>query len=325
MFSSHVLDQVGNTPVVRLRIKEQPQLNVVCKLEYYNPTGSVKDRAASYILEKCLKDKIIDKDTTIIESSSGNFGVALAAYCKRLNLKFICVIDPNISFINEMLIKSLGGITYKMDKPDINGGYLITRIQKVKELTREIKNSYWINQYSNVLNARAYYGSLGQEICDEFDDNLDYVFMGVSSGGTITGASQRVKEKFPNAQIIAVDIEGSVIFGGHASKRYIPGIGSSMVPEILKDAYIDDVVWVNELDVVDHCRELLTEYSIFAGGSSGSVYAAIKKYFSIRKLDQKVNVLCVFPDRGERYCSTIYSDTWRERFFRLAATTIKEP
>lgn len=311
MFISSILEKVGNTPVIKLDTPGLPDVNLFCKLEYYNPTGSVKDRAACYILQKCLKEKIIDQDTTIIESSSGNFGVALAAYCKLFSLKFICVIDPNISPINEMLISSYyNSQICRVNTTDRNGGYLLTRIEKVKELKASIENSYWINQYGNELNAEAYYTSLGEEICNDFHGGLDYVFLGVSSGGTITGASRKIKERFPEASIIAVDMEGSVIFGAKPMKRSIPGIGSSMVPDILKGALIDDVVWVSEADVIANCQELLSEYSIFSGGSSGAVYAATKKYFSGFSRKRPVNVLCVLPDRGERYCNTIYNKEW---------------
>lgn len=321
MVISSILEKVGNTPVIKLDTPDLPDVNLFCKLEYYNPTGSVKDRAACYILQKCLREKIIDQDTTIIESSSGNFGVALAAYCKLFSLKFICVIDPNISPINEMLIGSYyNSEICKVTTIDKNGGYLLARIEKVKELKASIKNSYWINQYGNELNAEAYYKSLGEEICTDFNTGLDYVFLGVSSGGTITGVSRRIKERFPEVAVIAVDMEGSVIFGAKPMKRSIPGIGSSMVPDILKSALIDQVVWVSEADVIMNCQELLNEHSIFSGGSSGAVYAAMKKFFSGFSRKYPVNVLCVLPDRGERYCNTIYNRQWCEEI--LAKRTI---
>jgi 2,3-diaminopropionate biosynthesis protein SbnA len=303
------LENVGNTPIVQLQVPELSSVNIFAKLEFYNPTGSVKDRAASYIIKKLFEKKEIDKDTTLIESSSGNFGIALSAYCKKNDLKFMAVVDPCISPINEFLIKSFGAKVIKVNVPDCNGGYLLTRIKKVNELINEIDNSYWVNQYGNPYNADAYYHSLGNEICDQME-NIDYIFMGVSSGGTITGVSNKIKEKFPHARVIAVDIVGSVIFGHPPHKRYIPGIGSSMVPEILKKAKIDDVVMIDDLSTIKMCRELLNKYYIFAGGSSGSTFAAIKKYFTGKKLDRKGNVVTVFADRGERYADTIYNEKW---------------
>ncbi len=306
-----ILEKVGNTPIVSLDIRGYSKLNVFAKLEFCNPTGSVKDRAASYIIKKGFEKGFINKDTTLIESSSGNFGVALSAFARYNGLKFICVIDKNVSPINETLIKSYGAKVIKVEEPDIFGGYLLNRIKTVKNILETNANTYWINQYESLLNAEAYYKSLAEEICNEVPgDGIDYVFMGVSSGGTITGVSQKVKERYPNARVIAVDIFGSVIFGKEPSKRLIPGIGSSMRPKILNHAKIDDVVWVSEVETAEACRELLKEHFLFAGGSSGSVYAAIKKYFADKEVEEPANVVCILPDRGERYISTVYNAGW---------------
>lgn len=287
-----------------------PNSNVYAKLEYCNPTGSVKDRAASYIINTLLNDKTINSETTIIESTSGNFGIALSAYCRKFGLRFIAVIDPNILPVNEMLIRSQGAEIIKVTASDANDGYLLSRIAKVKELLSRIGNSYWVNQYGNPLNARAYYNTLAEEIC-QFRENIDYLFIGVSSGGTITGVSQKVKQRFPNVKIIAVDIVGSVVFGGLPKKRFIPGIGSSMRPEILKEACIDDFIMVDENEVATSCRELLREEGIFAGGSSGAVISAIKKYFKGNCTYKNENdVMTIFPDRGDRYVETVYNDDW---------------
>jgi cysteine synthase A len=221
-----ILERVGNTPLVSIKMEELSNVNLFVKLEAYNPTGSVKDRAAAYILRELLDDGTIDSKTTIIESTSGNFGVALSAYCKYYGLKFIAVVDPHISKMNEMLMRANKARIIKVTQHDQHGGYLLTRINKIKELEQGIKNCYWINQYENPLNARAYYQSLGKEICFQLEE-INYVFLGVSSGGTITGVSQKIKENFPAATIVAVDVEGSLIFTGVGRKRFIPGIGSS--------------------------------------------------------------------------------------------------
>jgi cysteine synthase A len=299
-------------------------INVFAKLEAYNPTGSVKDRAAFYILKKCLDNGIIDDRTTILESTSGNFGVALSAYCKYLGIDFIAVVDPHITPMNEMLILSSGARVIKVTKPDKYGGYLLTRIEKIKELKDEIKNSYWVNQYENPLNAEAYYNTLGKEICFQMDE-IDYAFLGVSSGGTITGVSRKIKENFAGSKIIAVDVEGSVIFGHPPQKRYIPGIGSSMVPKILEKANIDDVVVVDESSTIKACYELLQKNSLFVGGSSGSVMAGIRSYFSGKEISYPVNVVCVFPDRGERYYDTIYNPAWCSKILQAKSEQGRMP
>jgi len=212
-----------------------------------------------------------------------------------------------------MLIRSFGAQIVKVTVPDVNGGYLLTRIKKVKEILATIKNSYWVNQYSNLLNANAYFTTLGDEICKSFD-KVDYLFMGISSGGTITGVSQKIKQQFPKAKIIAVDIEGSVIFGGSPQKRFIPGIGSSMRPVILQSAFIDEHILISEKATIDGCKDLLKYENIFAGGSSGSVYMAIKKYFTTHEYIEGSTVVTLFPDRGERYIDTIYNEKWCSKF-----------
>jgi cysteine synthase A len=307
--ASNILNLVGNTPLIKIDSDRLSNIDLYAKLEYYNPTGSVKDRAAQYIIKKLIDLGEIEKDTTLIESSSGNFGIALSSYCKQFGLKFCCVIDPNINSINETIINKLSTKTIKVTEPDSKGGYLLKRIETVKELLSSIPNSYWINQYANPYNAEAYYNTLGVELCNQMD-SIDYVFLGVSSGGTITGVSKRIKENYPNAKIIAVDVEGSVIFGGLPKKRYIPGIGSSMVPDILKQALIDEVIVVDEFSTIDMCHELLEKHMIFAGGSSGSVLTAINKYFLNKVFVNKPNVVAIFPDRGDRYANTIFNSDW---------------
>lgn len=309
---NNILDKVGNTPLIALK-KDYANINVYAKLEFYNPTGSVKDRAAFYILNSLLNRGEIDQHTTIIESSSGNFGVSLSAYTKLKGLRFICVIDKNTLPVNEMLIRLQGAEVIYITEPDEYGGYLLNRIRKINEIIESTDNIYWVNQYANPLNAQAYYNSLGNELCLEAPrQQLDYIFMGVSSGGTITGVSRKVKEKFPQAQIIAVDVEGSVIFGGEARKRFIPGIGSSLRPKILDKAIIDEVIMVNEEETMDSCTELLEKNNLYVGGSSGSVYAAVKKYFGESTFSKPINVMCVFADKGERYITTIYNDDWKK-------------
>ncbi|MBW7473810.1 2,3-diaminopropionate biosynthesis protein SbnA [Paenibacillus oenotherae] len=319
MVNQVILDKVGNTPVVQLSPSELNHIHLYAKMESFNPTGSVKDRAASYIIQTLLNSGEINKETVIMESSSGNFGVALSSYCRYFGLPFYCIVDPNIASENEMLIQRLSTKMIKVTTPDSSGGYLLTRIEKVKELKREIANSYWINQYGNPLNASAYYHTLATELCGQFDQ-IDYLFMGVSSGGTISGTSRKVKEMFPNCKVIAVDMVGSVIFGGAPQKRHIPGIGSSMTPDILKTAVIDEVMMVDEASTIRSCHELLDKEMIYAGGSSGSVYSAVKQYFAGKTITGNPNVVMIFADRGERYGNTIYNPSWYTPFLEPKKT-----
>ena len=310
---AHYLESVGHTPLVCLQMPTLSPIEVFAKLELANPTGSVKDRAAKYVIESLLRTGRIDRDTVLIESSSGNFGIALAARAALHGLRFVCVVDPMIAPPNEVLLEALGAEIVKVDTPDTHGGYLKTRLAKVQELLCNFGKAYWIDQYGNPLNAEAYHETLGVELCTELP-RIDYLFAGVSSGGTITGLSQRIKRHYPEAQVIAVDMEGSVIFDRPARKRHIPGIGSSIVPPILSQACLDDFVIVDEAETIAGCHELVRDNGIFAGGSSGSVVAAIRKYFRTHVTSGRPVVATLLADRGDRYVDTIYDRAWAARF-----------
>ena len=296
---------IGNTPLIKLKGLQEKNINIYAKLEGYNLSGSIKDRAARYVIEHLLKTGEINKNTTIIESSSGNFGIALASYLKYKRMKFICVTDPKITDVNYKILSCVCEKIIMATHTDDFGGYLLERIRIVKDYVATHDNSYWINQYANENMKAAYYYSIGEELVQELP-KIDYIFIAVSSGGTISGISSRIKEDYPNAKVVAVDIEGSVIFGADPKKRNIPGIGSSMVPELLKDAIIDDVMIMNEEESIKACQKLSREELFLVGGSSGTVYAAIEKYFKKNKIVDDINVVAVFPDRGDRYIGMIY-------------------
>jgi N-(2-amino-2-carboxyethyl)-L-glutamate synthase len=317
---SHALDAVGRTPVVELRLPEHELVRVRTHLEFSNPTGSSKDRAASYILQQELTRGRLRPGSRIIESSSGNFAVSLAAYARRYGLDFTSVIDPRINRINEWLVRASGANVVKVSEPDGSGGFLKTRLRTVKEEVASNPDLYWVNQYENPLNAEAYYVGLGEEMCAT--SRLDYVCLCVSSGGTITGVSKRVRERHPRALVIAVDTVGSVIFGGAPGARLIPGVGSSIRPKILESAHIDDVVMVDEVTMVRTCRELHERYGILAGGSSGLVMAAISRYFTLHPPSEPVVAATIFADRGDRYLETIHNPSW---FANFIASSVAPP
>lgn len=301
-----MINREAATPIVTVK---EGNMELYFKLEGCGITGSVKDRAAMYTVRQLWESGEIGPDTTIIESSSGNFGIALAAVCKKYGMKFICVVDPDIQKENLKILTILGAEVQIVTVPDLHGGYLASRLERVRQLQRENTKTYWMNQYGNPLIREAYYETLGAEICSQMDQ-MDYIFLGVSSGGTITGVSQRVKERFPQCRIIAVDVEGSAVFGQVKKKRHISGIGSSIVPENIKHAKLDQVVIVNEEQSVEGCRILLDKYGLLCGGSAGAVYAAIKSYFLASKENENIKVMAVFADRGERYLNTIYNSDW---------------
>jgi len=287
-------------------------LDLFAKLEYVNPVGSIKDRPAYWILKRAAERGEICDTTTVIESSSGNFAAALAAFTRLVGLKFIPVIDPKISSTYESFLRRICTTVVKVDEPDDTGGFLKTRLEMVKHLCARIPDAYWTNQYGNPDAMEAHYLLTAGEICADFD-TLDYVFIGVSSAGTISGVSRRLKERYPNIRVIAVDSEGSVIFGGPPRKRHIPGIGSSIVPPLLSHARIDDVVLVPERETLQACRELLTTHGLFVGGSSGSAYAAIKRYRAKMTGSRRPTVLFLCADRGTPYLDTVFDASWASR------------
>jgi len=297
------------TPHVQLAMKG---MDLFAKLEYVNPVGSIKDRAAYWILTRAAERGEICEDTTVVESSSGNFATALAAYTHLVGLRFIPVIDPNISGTYESFLRRMCPTVVKVEDRDDTGGFLKTRLQKVKELCATIPNAYWTNQYGNPDAMAAHYELTATEICADFD-SLDYVFIGVSTAGTIAGVSRRLKEHYPDIRVIAVDTEGSAIFGGAPRKRHIPGVGSSIVPQLLAHAQIDDIVLVSERETVQACRELLTTHGLFVGGSSGTAFAAIKRYAAGMPAYKHPTVLFLCADRGTPYLDTVYDPTWASR------------
>src|SRR5213592_2189568 len=248
-------------------------MDLFAKLEYVNPVGSIKDRAAYWILTRAAERGEICEETTVIESSSGNFAAALAAFTHLVGLRFIPVIDPNISGTYESFLRRICPTVVKVEDRDDTGGFLKTRLEMVKHLCATIPNAYWTNQYGNPDAVEAHYELTAGEICADFA-SLDYVFIGVSTAGTIAGVSRRLKERYPQVRIVAVDTQGSVIFGDTPRKRHIPGVGSSIVPPLVSEALIDDVVLIPERETVAACRELLVTHGLFAGGSSGTAFAA---------------------------------------------------
>jgi N-(2-amino-2-carboxyethyl)-L-glutamate synthase len=304
-----VVDCVGNTPLVSLqRLFPTDDAVVIAKLELMNPGGSMKDRPARYIIEQGMKDGTIPPDAHLVESSSGNLGVALAMVARVYGLRFTCVVDPKTTQTNVNILRKLGAHVEIVQEPDDQGGYLKTRIRRVKELIHTIPNSVWINQYANDLNWQAHYYGTAKEMVEQLDRPVDYFFAAVSTSGSILGCARRLRERFPNIRVIAVDAVGSVIFGGKPGKRELPGIGSSRVPELLNPAEIDDVIYVHDREAVQGCRDLLNQEGIFAGGSSGSVVAAIQKM--LPKLPKPCRILTLFPDRGDRYLDMVYDDDW---------------
>ncbi|WP_017621975.1 2,3-diaminopropionate biosynthesis protein SbnA [Nocardiopsis chromatogenes] len=306
-----LFDCIGDTPVVALRrLFPGPGPEVLAKLELMNPGGSMKDRSARHIVEAGLADGSIRPGGTVVESSSGNFGIALAMAALVHGLRFVCVVDPKTTSANKALLRRLGATVETVTEPDEAGGYLHTRIRRVRELTAEIPGAVWVNQYANDRNWQAFYHGTGAELARQLVRPPSYLFAPVSTSGSILGCARRLRETFPDLRVVAVDAAGSVIFGGAPAPREIPGIGSSRVPELLRPEEIDEVVHVDDVEAAENCRELLAAEGVFAGGSSGAVVAAIRR--TLPRLGPGDRVLAIFPDRGDRYLDMVYDDAWLE-------------
>lgn len=312
MILHSILNGIGETPIVRLsRLFRNSPCEVLAKLEMLNPGGSVKDRPARYIIERGLADGTIRPDSHIIESSSGNLAIALAMTCRIHGLRFTAVVDPKISPINLKIIRCYGGNIELVTEKDSQNGYLETRIERVKHLLREQPDAVWINQYANERNWQSHYHGEGEEILKSLDRPVDYLVLGVSTSGTVHGISRRLREAWPDLKVVAVDAVGSVLFGAPPYPRELPGIGASRVPELLQRGEIDQAIHIDDYESAIACRELVKHEGIFAGGSSGSVIAAIQRLSS--QAPRGARILTVLPDRGERYLDSVYDDEWLSR------------
>jgi cysteine synthase A len=196
-----------------------------------------------------------------------------------------------------------------VDQPDETGGYLLNRIKKVQEIIDSNDDIFWTNQYENENNYKSYKG-LAEEIGNTLPE-LDYLFVAVSSCGTIVGLSSYLRERYPELRIIGVDIEGSMIFNDKPSKRRISGLGSSKKPHFSLEGVVDDHVCVKHVEIVSGCNQLLRDHAVFAGGSSGACYFAAKNYMKTNGIIRNsAKALIIVPDSGESYVDTIYNDEW---------------
>ncbi|MDJ0674316.1 MAG: 2,3-diaminopropionate biosynthesis protein SbnA [Calothrix sp. MO_167.B42] len=313
-----ILAAVGNTPLIKLdKLLDQPKFDLYGKLEFLNPGGSIKDRPATQMLLEALERGKIDRNTTIIESSSGNLVIGLAQACAYLGMKLICVMDINSTVTNRQIIRTYGATLDLVEKPDpITGGFLQARIRRVQELLDRIPNSFNCNQYANTDNSLAHHQTMG-EIATVLDNGVDYLFCATSSCGSLRGCAEYIAQKGLNTHIVAIDAQGSVIFGDEPKKRLIPGHGASRVPELFHPDFASTHLLMSDFECVTGCRRLLEREAIFAGGSSGAIVSAILKFQS--QIPAGSTCVAIFYDRGERYLDTIYSDRWvNEHFGNLA-------
>ncbi|OCT16068.1 2,3-diaminopropionate biosynthesis protein SbnA [Paenibacillus pectinilyticus] len=304
-----IVGATGRTPLIRLSrlFKDQP-FDVYGKMEWMNPGGSAKDRPALFMLREAIRRGEVTSESVIVESSSGNLAISLAQFCRYLGLRFICVVDPRTTQQHLQIIRSFHGEIDLVTEPDeATGEFLPARIRRVAELVRQIPNAYWTNQYGSPDNALAHRETTMREIGEKLGE-IDYLFCGVSSCGTIRGCMEYIRSQGWATQIVAVDAEGSVIFGGEKGSRRFPGLGAGITPGLHRHDVADLVMYVSDKDCVEGCRALVREEAILAGASSGGVISAI------RRLSKEIppGAICaaILPDRGERYLNTVYNDVW---------------
>ena len=294
-----------------LRLRELGD-NLYIKLESLNPAGSIKLKTAIGLVDDLQARGLIGKDTILIESSSGNLGVALSMICAERGLRFTCVVDPNSSLHNVKAMRSYGAHVVMVDHVDTNGGYLGSRIGYIRDLLVRDARYVWLNQYENPANPRIHAATTATSVANAFP-RLDYFFIGAGTTGTLMGCLQYFRKNRPETRIVAVDTLGSVTFGTPAGKRYIPGLGTSQRPPIFDPQGVYALELVPEAQTVAMCRYLARHHGLLAGGSTGTVLAAA--YAWRDRLPPGSVAVALSPDWGERYLETIYDDEWVEPRF----------
>lgn len=289
-----------------------PDAEVSLKIEGFNPAGSIKLKTAVGLLDDAEASGILRAGDRIIESSSGNLGIALSSVCAARGYHFTCVADPNTTKQGIALMRSFGAEVVVVSITDGSGGYLQSRINYIHQRLAIDSDLVWLNQYANQANPRAHYDRTAARIFREFP-RLDFLFVGAGTTGTVTGCGDYFKRNSPGTRIIAVDAEGSVTFGFPPGPRHIPGLGASRCPEIVRPDLIDEVVLVPEAEAISMCRRMARVHGIALGGSTGSVLAAIIRLRE--RIRPGATVVAVSPDNGDRYLDTVYDDRWVARHF----------
>ncbi|MCR2804163.1 2,3-diaminopropionate biosynthesis protein SbnA [Paenibacillus soyae] len=309
------LNRIGNTPLVPLDklFKNDRDIAVYGKMELMNPGGSAKDRPALRMIKSAWESGSLRPGSVVIESSSGNMAISLAAICSYLGMKFISVIDPRTTAQNTAIMKAFGAEVSYVDTPDPETGeFLPARLEQVRRLLNEIPGSFWPNQYGNPHNPHAHAEGTMREIAEALD-RVDYVVGGVSTCGTMLGCQTFIKERGLRTKVVAVDAAGSVIFGGEKGPRRFPGLGAGIVPPFGERRFMDIAMNVTDWEMATGCRELAAAESILAGPSSGACIAALRSLMT----DIPDGSVCVviLHDRGERYMDTVFNDDWLRKQF----------
>ena len=277
------------------------------KCEGFNFAGSIKLKAAAQMVEAAEREGVLRRNSILIESSSGNLGVALAIIAASKGYRFLCVTDSRCNLATRLLMEALGSQVHVITEPDPAGGFLGARLDYVRAMCGADERYVWLNQYTNPGNWQAHYRTTGPAIARHFAD-LDVLFVGAGTTGTLMGCARYMREHHSNVRIVAVDSVGSVTFGGPPARRMIPGLGSAIRPPLLEESYIDEVVLVPELDTIRTCHRLARRGFLF-GGSTGTVCSGAVEWLA-RNGGEDVTAVAIAPDLGERYLDTIYQTNW---------------
>nr|WP_239028425.1 2,3-diaminopropionate biosynthesis protein SbnA [Pseudonocardia acidicola] len=282
------------------------------KCEGFNFAGSVKLKAANEMVAAAEREGVLRPGAVLIESSSGNLGVALSTIAASRGYQFLCVTDSRCNLATRLLMEALGAQVHVITEPDPVGGLLGARINHIRALCASDDRYVWLNQYTNPNAWKAHYRTTAPAIARQFPE-LDVLFLGAGTTGTLMGCARYFQQWHPSVRVVAVDSVGSVSFGGPPGRRMIPGLGMGVRPPLLDDSYIDEVIMVDEADAIRTCHRLARRGFLF-GGSTGTVVSGAMGWLAEHE-GQGLTAVALAPDLGERYLDTIYQSNWVEDLY----------
>jgi cysteine synthase A len=296
-----IQNTIGATPIVRIKkMASAFNCELLAKLEFFNPLGSVKDRIAASMIDDAEQEGRIGHDTLIVEPTSGNTGIALAFICAAKGYRLCLTMPETMSKERQKLLKHLGAELVLTP----GAGGMKGAIEKAQEILAAEKNAFMPNQFKNPANPRIHRETTAKEIWNDTGGRIDIFVSGVGTGGTITGVSQVLKKKNPSLKVVAVEPEDSpVLSGGKPGPHKIQGIGAGFIPDVLDTSVIDEIITVRNEDAFHTARKLAKTEGILCGISSGAAVAASLKIAERRESEGKT-ILAILPSTGERYIST---------------------
>lgn len=296
-YVNSLLELVGNTPLLKIQnISYKKDVNIFAKLEYLNPGGSIKDRIGIYMIDKAEKEGRLKKGSTIIEATAGNTGIGIAFAAINRGYRIIFVVPEKFSIEKQIIMKALGAEIINTPRELGMKGAM----EKANELLKEIKGAISFKQFENSANPLAHYETTGPEIYSALDGQIDYLVVGVGSGGTFSGIMRYFKEKDKRIKGIIADPVGSTIGGGTEGCYSIEGIGNNFIPETLDINLVEEFIKVSDKEAFDMVNALSRKEGLIVGSSSGAAMAAALKLAD--RID-KGNIVVVLSDRGDRYFS----------------------